>query len=373
MIRIIEYKIYPNNTQLQKLEYILNQARLLYNSALEQRITEWKENKKSITYYHQAKFFKGKYRIPASLTQSVLRKLDITYQAFFRRRHGFPRFKPSQRYNCIELRQYKTDGELRNGKLHLWKMDIKIKGGQEIQGIPKQGRLVKRIDGWYWQITCKLPETPKIKKIKTAIGFDMGLTSYIVDSQNNYVKPPKFFRKSEKKLIKEQLILSRRQKKSYKRKQAIKQVAKTHLKIQRQRKDWLHKLSKKYADYHLIAIEKLKIRNMLKNRHLSKSISDASWGIFFNYLRYKAEEAGSYLIEVDPKYTSQICSQCGALVQKSLAVRTHICSECGFIADRDFNSSLEILSRGIRLAGEMGLPISLKAEAIGFPSGSHRL
>jgi putative transposase len=150
-------------------------------------------------------------------------------------------------------------------------------------------------------------------------------------------------------------------------------VARTHLKIQRQRKDWLHKLSKQYAEYNLIAIEKLKIGNMLKNRHLSKSISDASWGIFFNYLRYKAECAGSHLIEVNPRYTSQICSQCGALVCKSLSVRTHICSECGFIADRDYNASLNILRAGIVRAGEMGLPISLKAEAIGLPLGSHRL
>ena len=372
MLKIIEYKIYPNNTQLQRLEYILNQARLLYNSALEQRITEWKEHQKSITYYHQAKSFKGKYRIPASLTQSVLRKLDITYKAFFRRGHGFPRFKPIQRYNCIELRQYKTDGELRKGKLHLWKMDIKIKGGQEIVN-PKQGRLIKKVDGWYWQITCKFPNKEKVKKIKTIIGIDVGLTSFLTDSENNKIKPPKFFRQSEKKLIKEQRILSKRKKGGYKRKQAIKQVAKIHLTIQRQRKDWLHKLSRKYANYDLVAIEKLKIRNMLRNRHLSKSISDASWGIFFNYLRYKVEYTGSYLIEVEPKYTSQICSQCGAYIQKSLSVRTHICSECGFIADRDWNASLNVLRAGIVLAGEMGLLISLKAEAVGSPLGSHRL
>ncbi len=369
---MIEYKIYPNKTQLQKLEYILNQARLLYNSALEQRITEWKECQKSITYYYQAKFFKSKYRIPASLAQAILRKLDITYKAFFRRGYGFPRFKPQQRYNCIELRQYKTDGELRNNKLHLWKMDINIRGGQKIVN-PKQGRLIKRIDGWYWQTTCEFPDTSKVKKIKTAIGLDMGLTSYLTDSQNNHIKSPQFFRKSEKKLVNQQRILSRRKKGSYKRKQAIKQVAKTHLKIQRQRKDWLHKLSKQYAEFNLIVIEKLKIKNMLKNRHLSKSISDAGWSIFFNYLRFKAECAGSYVIEVEPKYTSQICNQCGALTQKSLSVRTHICSECGFIANRDYNASLNILRAGIVRAGEMGLPVSLKAEAIGLPSGSHRL
>jgi len=365
MTKIIEYKIYPNKTQLQKLEYILNQARFLYNSALEQRITEYKENKKSVNYYDQAKSFKGKYRIPASLTQAVLRKLDITYKAFFRRGNGFPRFKPFQRYNIIELRQYKVDGWMDNGKLKLWKMLIKTSNHRKLEGIPKQGRLIKRITGWYWQITCELPKVKPIKKIKTAIGIDMGLTSFLTDNLGNHIKPPKFFRKSEKKLMKEQRILSKRKKGSYKRNQARQQVAKTHLKIKRQRMDFLHKLSYKYANYNLICVEKLNIAGMLKNHFLAKSIQDASWNLFFQLLSYKAENAGNYLVKVNPAYTSQICSNCGAIVKKSLSVRTHICPECSFIKDRDENASINILRRGIRLAEETGLPISMKAETIG--------
>lgn len=365
MIKIIEYKLYPNKTQLHKLEYILNQARLLYNSALEQRITKYKENKKSTSYYDQAKHFKGKYRIPASLTQAVLRKLDITYQAFFRRGNGFPRFKPYQRYNCIELRQYRVDGWLDNGKLKLWKMLIKTSNHRKLDGIPKQGRLIKRIDGWYWQITCELPDKAKVKKIKTSIGIDVGLKSFLVDSENNVVKPPKFFCKSERKLIKEQRILSRRKKGGYKRRQSRQQLAKIHLKIKRQRLDFLHKLSYKYSNYNLICVEKLNISGMLKNNHLAKSISDAGWNLFSQLLNYKAENAGNYLVKVNPAYTSQICSGCGAIVKKSLSVRTHICPECSLIIDRDHNASINILRLGTNLAGEMGIPVSLKAEAVG--------
>jgi len=365
MRRIIEFKIYPNKTQLQKLEYILNQARLLYNSALEQRITEWKDNKKSVSYYDQAKHFKSKYRIPASLTQAVLRRLDITYQSFFRRGHGFPRFKPAHRYNCIELRQYKIDGWMFKGKLKLWKMLIKTSNHRKLDGVPKQGRLIKRVDGWYWQITCELPDTKPVKKIKTAIGIDVGLTSFLTDSKGEKVKPPKFFRKSEYKLIKEQRILSRRKKGGYKRRQARTQVAKTHLKIRRQRLDWLHKLSRKYSNYNLVAVEKLNIAGMLRNHHLAKSIQDASWNLFLQLLDYKVEETGGHLVKVNPAYTSQICSKCGAIVKKSLSVRTHICPECSLVIDRDENASINILRRGTRLAGEMGLLISLKAETIG--------
>jgi len=346
MNKIFEYKIYPNPHQLKRLEHILEQARLLYNSALEQRIKEWKENQKSITYYHQAKSFKGKYDIPASLAQAVLRKLDIAYQSFFRRKHGFPRFKPVQRYNCIELRQWKTDGYLKDNKLRLWRMVIKIKGGRDIQGIPKQARLIKRIDDWYWQIICELPDVKPKKRIKTAIGLDMGLISFLTDSDGNQIKPPKFFRKSEKKLVKEQRILSRRKRGGYRKNQARRQVAKTHLKIKRQRLDWLHKFSKKYSDFDLIVVEKLNIRGMLKNHHLAKSIQDASWNLFLQLLRYKAECAGSHFVAINPQWTSQICSRCGAVVQKSLSQRTHICPECSLVIDRDINASKVILKQG---------------------------
>ncbi len=362
-MKTIEYKIYLKKNQKQVVEVILNTSRHLYNTALEERITVYNKNGKSINYYEQAKTYKGYEGLPASVVQSTLRKLDITYKAFFKRGNGFPRFKPYQRWNIIPLRQYKTDGYLKNGKLRIWKMDIKIKGGQELVN-PKQGRLLKRVDGWYWQVTCENEFTKKKVGIKSAIGLDMGLKSYVFDSEGNSINPPKIYRLAEKKLVQRQRQVSKKVKGSSQRKKAIKLLAKAHLKVARQRKDFLHKVSNKYADYDLIAIEKLKINNMLRNRHLAKSISDASWGIFFNYLRYKAEGAGSHIVEVNPRYTSQNCSQCGALVQKSLSVRTHICQECGYIADRDYNASLNILRAGIALAGEMGLPVLVKAEAM---------
>lgn len=361
-MKVVEFKLYPNKYQLERIELIRNRTKCLYNEALEQRIVTYKETGNGLNYYDQAKTFKGYQELPASVNQSVLRKLDITYKAFFSRGHGYPRFKPNNRYNIIELRQYKTDGYLKDGKLRLWKMDIRLRGGQELIN-PKQGRLVKRADGWYWQVTCEniLPE--KKKRIQTKVGLDMGLKSYVMDSEGKSVKAPKLFRATERKLGKQQRQLSKKIKGSFNRNKSRLIVAKTHLKIARQRKDFLHKLSRKYADYDLIAIEKLNTKGMLRNRHLSKSISDASWGIFFSMLRYKAEGAGSYLVEVNPQYTSQDCSQCGAYVQKSLSVRTHICQECGYIADRDFNASQNILRAGIALAGENGLPISMKAEA----------
>jgi len=366
MLKIIEYKIYPNKAQEQKLYSILRNARRLYNTALEHRIKEYKENSKTISYYDQAKKFKGKYNMPASLTQAVLRKLDITYKAFFSRGYGFPRFKNWRRFNCIELRQYKTDGYFDAGKLKLWKMKIKTSNHRELEGKPMQGRIIKRVTGWYWQITCEIEKSEQKEKIQTAIGLDMGLKALVFDSEKNQTKAPKFLRQSEEKLITYHKSVSRKKKGSYNRRKAVDILAKTYLKVKRQRLDFLHKLSRKYADYDLICVEKLNIAGMLKNHKLAKSIADASWNLFLQLLRYKAESAGSYFVEVNPKYTTQKCSQCGTMVKKTLSQRTHICPECSLIIDRDYNASLNILRLGISHAGEIGLPILLKAEAVGI-------
>lgn len=363
-MKVIEYKLYPNKIALAKLEFTLEQARLLYNKALEERITSWKENQKGVNYYDQAKTFKGKYPIPASLTQCVLRRLDITYKRFFKKKSKFPRFKSKNRFRSIDIRQWGLDASLKDGKLRYNKMLIRTSNHRELEGVPKMGRIVKRADGWYLQVVCKMPITTPKKEIKTAIGLDVGLRYLVADSNGNKIVAPKLFRKTEAKLAKQQKILSRRIKGSSGWNKARQLVAKTHLKIQRQRKDFLHKVSYKYAQYDLIAVEKLNIKGMLKNHHLAKSISDASWNMLLQLIRYKAENAGSYFVEVNPKYTSQKCSRCGAFIQKSLSVRTHICPECGLVINRDINASLNILRAGIVLGGEMGLPVSLKPEAI---------
>jgi len=111
-------------------------------------------------------------------------------------------------------------------------------------------------------------------------------------------------------------------------------------------RDFLHKTANRYIqNYQTIKVESLKINNMVRNRYLSKSISDASWGTFFELLTCKAEEAGRTVIKVNPKDTSQLCSGCGERVPKELSERTHRCPKCGLVADRDLNSALNIFHR----------------------------
>jgi putative transposase len=168
----------------------------------------------------------------------------------------------------------------------------------------------------------------------------------LTDSEGNTVENPRFYRTSQKTLRRKQRVLCHRKKGSHRRRKAAKNVAKTHLTINRQRRDHHFKTAKPYAEnYQRIAVEDLQITNMVKNHHLAKSIIDASWGAFLAILEDKAARAGHQVVRVNPRFTSQKCFKCGESVQKSLSVRTHICPFCGYVADRDVNAAQNILKR----------------------------
>ena len=157
---------------------------------------------------------------------------------------------------------------------------------------------------------------------------------------------PRYYRTSQRTLRRKQRTICRRKKGGQRRRKAAKSTAQTHLKIDRQRRDHHFKVAKQYAESdHHIAVEDLQITNMVQNHSLSKSILDAGWGQFLAILSNKAESAGHQMIRANPRFTSQKCSQCGEIVQKSLSVRTHICPFCGYVADRDVNAANNILKR----------------------------
>ena len=219
-----------------------------------------------------------------------------------------------------------------------------------MEGTPRTIHLVLRADGhWYALIVCET--TPQTEHLPANcshpdIGIDVGLKSFLTDSEGTTVANPRFFRTSQQTLRRKQRALSRRKKGSHRRRKAARNAAKTHLKIARQRRDFHFKTAKQYTEsYQHLAVEDLALPNMVKNHHLAKSILDASWGAFLAILEEKAERAGHQVIRVNPRFTSQQCSTCGEIVQKSLSVRTHICPFCGYVADRDVNAAKNILSK----------------------------
>ncbi len=224
-----------------------------------------------------------------------------------------------------------------------------------------------RADGYYCQFSV-LTER-HIEHIPTgkAVGIDVGLASYYTDSEGNTVVNPRHYRKAEHRLKRLHRQLSRKQKKSSNRKKARKTLAKAYLKVQRQREDFARKTASTLVSSHdLIAYEDLQIRNMVRNYQLAKSIHDAGWGTFISWVKAYGLMHAIPVIAVVPQFTSQECSAYGAMVKKSLSVRTHLCTSCGVVLDRDYNAAVNILARALeRTVGHTGTDEDISSNASG--------
>jgi putative transposase len=336
----------------------LDLCRTLYNLALEQRIMIYRQSKKSVSGYAQStqlpelkKAFPEFAQVGSQCLQDVIERLDKAFQGFFRRikqgKAGFPRFRARDRYDSFTLTQagWKLEGRY----LHLAKIGkLRLFLSRPVEGKIKTVTVKRTSTGkWFVSFSCDEVQPKSFPVTEAAIGIDVGIKSFAVDSEGKIVENPKFLKRSLVELRVKQRTLSRRRKGSHQRRVARMAVARVHEKVTNQRKDFLHKVANHYVDnFKYIAVEDLKISNMIRNRHLARSIADASWNQFFQMLSYKAESAGRVLVKVDPKGTSQRCSGCGELVPKRLSERIHCCPHCGLVLDRDENAALNIKTLG---------------------------
>lgn len=266
---------------------------------------------------------------------------------------GVLRFKSKTRFQSFTYNQSGFWLDLKGSILKLSKIGkIKILIHRKLSGIIKEIHIKKELSGkWFASIVVDTSE--KCARFcnlqrKKIIGIDVGLRTFVCDSNGNMIKHPKMLYRSEKKMRKTQHVLSRKIKGSSNRFKQRLVVAKIHEKITNQRNDFLHKLSIYYIkNYDTIFVEDLQIENMKRNHHMSKSISDSAWGLFFKKLEYKAARAGILFRKVIPHGTSQKCSKCGKTIRKTLAIRTHCCPFCGLVMDRDYNAALNIRTRGM--------------------------
>jgi putative transposase len=378
MKKAFKYRIYPTKGQESTLVEWLNTCRILYNQSLSERKEAYERDKSSINYYDQQNTLKESKKgngyltaVHSQVLQDVLKRLDTAFQNFFRRvkkgeKPGYPRFKSEDRFNSFTFPQ--SGFKIEAGKLVLSKIGtIKLIQHREIQkeGIIKTCAIKRAVDQWYVTFVVDLPDVETEKEeIKTAVGIDLGLTDIATLSNGDKIDNPKWLRASEKKLAKEQRRLARKKRGSQNRKKQKAIVATVHRKIRNQRSDFHHKISTELvAGYDLIVFEDLKVKNMVKNRYLAKSISDAGWNQLVSFASYKAESAGKVVELVNPKGTSQRCSSCGMEVKKSLAVRTHRCPYCGLVMDRDENAAINILNRGLAKHITVTAPQELGARA----------
>lgn len=366
MRKSYKFRIYPTEKQEITLIQTLTTCRHLYNDALAERRDQSKLNKlvsnmqlfqwgkpKWTNYYDQQRdigrskteFQKSLY---AHILQNVLRRVERSFKNFFNG-FGYPRFQGRNRYNSFTFpdpygKGYKITND---GKLKLSKIgEIKIKLHREIEGQVKTCTIKRDGNLWYAFFSVVMEPEPPLKPTGKSIGIDVGLKSLVTLSNGEQVAPPQYLRQSEEKMVRAQRSLSRKKKGSSNRNKQRVKVAGIHRKIRNQRSDFAHKLSRTLVNtYDTIVFEKLQIKNMVKNHHLAKSISDAGWGQLIQFTQYKAEYAGRVVELVDPKNTTQNCSSCGTKVPKSLSVRTHNCPHCGLIMDRDHNAAINILKR----------------------------
>lgn len=358
MLKAYRYRLYPNKEQKRKLNETLWLCSMVYNRCLAERRDAWKNEHRSLTAYDQIK------RLPtwkkedpqlnqvySQVLQDVIRRVDKAFQAFFRRikvgeKPGYPRFKSARRYDSFTYPQ--SGFQLQNGRLQLAKIGlVKIKLHRPLQGKVKTLIIHRQADGWYACFSVEA-EPAALPPSNQAVGIDLGIESFVVTSGGEFFLSPKYLRRSECSLKRLQRIVSRRQKGSHRRQKAVRQLAKAHLHVANQRRDMAHKVARSLVNrYGLIAVEDLNIKWMLRNHHLAKSISDAGWNLFVTILKAKAAEAGRQVIEVDPHNTSQICSGCGCIVEKSVSQRWHKCPYCGTSLHRDVNAAVNILRRAV--------------------------
>jgi putative transposase len=369
-MRVLEFKAKGKTTQYSAIDEAIKTAQFVRNKC----IRFWMDNRgvgQKELYRHNT-FLRAEYAFVNALNSHACQvAVEWAYSAIARfydnckksvpGKKGYPKFKKNCR--CVE---YKTSGwklsEDRRSVNFIDKKGIgklKLKGTRDLHFYQleqiKRVRLVRRADGYYVQFLIRV-ETGKtdIQPTGKIIGLDVGLKEFYTDSNGHTEPNPKFYRTGEKRLKFRQRRVSRKNIGSANRKRAINKLGRVHLKISRQREEHAKRMARCVIQSNdLVAYEDLRIKNLVKNHCLAKSINDAGWYQFRKWLEHFGVRQGKITVAVNPRLTSQECSSCGTLVKKSLSVRTHVC-QCGFVLDRDINAAINILKLALSTTGHVG-------------------
>jgi len=359
-MKAYKYRLKPSAKIIAIFESWLVLLCELYNAALQERRDAYRINHLSINYKAQAnqlpeiKQDRPEFtHIYSQVIQNALKRVEFAFDNFFGRvkkgqKPGYPRFRSSSRYDSFTYPQ--SGFSLKGRKLHLSKIGkTKVHLSRPIEGEIKTCTIKREADGWYVIFSVEEAKKEIAPAPKESVGVDVGIESFatLSDDEAEPIENPQYFRSAEKELKKAHRRVSRRVKGSKRRKKAVCLLAKKHLKVKRQRRDFHFKEARKLVNqYQSIKVEDLNIQGMVRNHHLAKSISDAGWGNFIMIVIFKAEEAGRTVIKVNPSYTSQDCSRCGQRNQITLATRIYRCSKCRLVIHRDRNGAKRIEQKG---------------------------
>ena len=383
-LKAFKFRLEPNKQQKVLINKTLGCTRFLYNQMLSEKQLKYKTEDKSKC--KTEKEYKSEFSFLKEVDSIALQQsridLKTAYTNFFRKlksgeiqkevskllkeaktpkqkakalNYGKPKFKskhnPKNSYRTLDV----NNGSIRveDNKIKVPKLGfVKFKKSREVSGQINSVTISKNILGRYYiSILCET-DIQCFSKVDSQVGIDLGIKDFCIISDNTKIPNPKYLKQSEEKLVKAQRKLSNRVKNSKRRFKQQKVVFKVHEKIRNQRLDFLHKLSTKLVNENqVICLEDLKVKNMVKNHNLAKSISDVSWSKFVELLKYKCSWYGRTLVQINTFFpSSKMCSNCGNIKNDlTLQERVYCCDSCGITTDRDFNSSLNILREGLRI------------------------
>ncbi|NEO77001.1 transposase [Moorena sp. SIO4G3] len=391
-----QYRLRPTKSQIAKIEKWLDMLRHQYNYLLADRFNWYEQNCCPVNYCplvchlpelrDKPEYFSQKKSLPdlkkdrpwygeihSQVLQDCVKRVDLSFKRFIKgdcngNKSGKPRFKGKNRYKSFtfpSLSKEPVSGDIltlpKFGKIKM----IYHRPIPECFKI-KTATITRKADGYYVTLSIQndsVPDIIPIDKVTNPVGIDMGLKSFLIKSDGTDIPIPQYYRKAQKRLKKIQKAVSRSKKGSNNRKKAVTKLGKAHKKVADTRKDFHFKTAKGLLDDHdLVAHEKLNIKGLAKTK-MAKSVLDAGWGQFLSILSTKAENAGLVTVAVNPRNTSQNCSNCGKKVPKKLKDRIHSCPHCGYVADRDVNAAINVLNLAV------GHPVSSKAFRVSEPMG----
>lgn len=363
---ILEFKVKGKTHQYSAIDDSIRTFQFVRNKALRFWMDGKKLNKFDLNKYCAvlAKEFDFANELNSQSRQAAAERAWVAISRFFDNcksglpgKKGYPQFQKDNRSVEYKTTGWKLSSDCRRitftdkKQIGCLKMlgtrDLNFYSSDQI----KRVRLVKRASGYFVQFAIKVDRSEPLESTGSVIGLDVGLESFYTDSNGAKVDNPRFYRKGQKALRQKQRRVSRKVKGSKNRAKARTKLARKHLKISNQRKDHAIKLARCVCSSNdVVVYENLRVRNMVKNHCLAKSINDAGWYQFRVWLEYFGKVFGRLTLAVDPAYTSQECSSCGAIVKKSLSTRTHVC-QCGCELDRDENAAINILVKGLGMKG----------------------
>ena len=358
--RTYRYRIYPTVRLQLALEAQLSFACQLYNAALEQRRYAWRGRHLSVSLYEQFRELTavrgagmGPARMSCSAMRDPLRRLDRAFAAFFRRvnagaKPGYPRFRSVRHYDSLT---WDSGWGLHHGRLALQGIgQVRVKWHRPlpISAVVRTVTVRRVAERWYACFSLRVSASPQVAVAgRPVVGLDLGIQHFATLSTGEQIPGPRAYRSAMRQLRVAQRRVARRRKSSHRRHKARVLLARQHERIRNLRHDHAHKLTRRLAsDFGLVAVEDLNVVGLARGP-LARDVTDQGWGAFLTKLEYKAAEAGTRLIRVPPRGTSQNCSGCGVVVPKRLSERTHRCPACDLVIDRDTNAARNILRLGL--------------------------